>query len=58
MLKSFFNLDLDWNNKFKEKKSRKIKIINKVVNKKLECLVDISDRELYFLWNIWLYTIL
>jgi hypothetical protein len=48
MLKSFFNLDLVWNNKFKEKKSRKIKIINKVVNKKLECLVDVNDRELYW----------
>jgi len=46
MFKNFFSLDLD--NKFKEKKSTKIKITNKVVNKKLECLIDINDRELYW----------
>jgi len=46
MFKSFFNLDLD--NKFQEKKSKKIKITNKVTWKKLECLVDINDTELYW----------
>jgi hypothetical protein len=46
MFENFFSLN--WDNTFKEKKSRKIKITNKVVNKKLECLVNINDRELYW----------
>ncbi len=46
MFENFFSTNTK--NEFKEKKSKKIKITNKVVNKKLECLVDINDRELYW----------
>jgi hypothetical protein len=45
MFNNLFNLDSKTT--FKEKKSKKIKIINKIINKKLECTININDSELY-----------